>query len=324
MGKLSSPAIGNPPLSLKSPAKINWFLKVLGLRDDGFHEIRSLMQKISLYDILTFSPSDDLTLQTDVPIPVEKNLVYRAALLLKETSGTDKGAFMTLKKNIPAGAGLGGGSGNAATALLGLNRLWSLNLPLTELCRISEQLGSDVPFFLYGAIASSGGRGEKITACAIKKSIHMLLVKPPFPVSTAWVYGEYKNRIQDTGYREQKSGGGFKNFPASELPHFPTSAELTKKYSEADNIAFIIRSIEKSEFGDLQDILYNDLESVTIKRFPVVSGIKDRLKEQGAVFSLMSGSGPTVFGIFRSSKEAEKASKAFKGCWTKAVHTLKD
>jgi len=305
MGKHSSPAIGNSPLTLKSPAKINWFLKVLGLRDDGFHEIRSLMQKVSLYDILTLSPSIDLTLQTDVPIPIEKNLVYRAALLLKDTYGIDKGAFITLKKNIPAGTGLGGGSGNAATVLLGLNRLWSLNLPLTDLCRIAEQLGSDVPFFLYGAIASSGGRGEKITARAIKKSINMLLVKPPFPVSTAWVYGELRGRLQETEDRRQK-------------------AELTKKDSEADNIAFIIHSIEKSEFGELQDVLFNDLESVTIKRFPVISEIKNSLKEQGAVFSMMSGSGPTVFGIFRSSKEAEKASKAFKGCWTRAVHTLKD
>jgi len=316
MGKHSFPAIGNSPLSLKSPAKINWFLKVLGLRDDGFHEIRSLMQKVSLYDVLTFSPSNDLTLQTDFPIPVEKNLVYRAALLMRETCGTDKGALMTLKKNIPAGAGLGGGSGNAATALLGLNRLWALNLPLTDLCSIAEQLGSDVPFFLYGAVASSGGRGEKITARVVKKSINMLLVKPPFPVSTAWVYGELRSRILETKVMTQKSGDKLNNFPAS--------AELTKKDSEADNIAFIIHSIEKSEFGDLQDILFNDLESVTTKRFPVISGIKDRLKEQGAVFSMMSGSGPTVFGIFRSSKETEKASKAFKGCWTKAVYTLRD
>lgn len=322
MGKHSSAAIGNSPLSLKSPAKINWYLKVLGLRDDGFHEIQSLMQKVSLYDILTFSPSNDLTLQTDLPIPVEKNLVYRAASLLKNTCGTDKGAFITLKKNIPEGAGLGGGSGNAAAALLGLNRLWSLNLPLTDLCRIAEQLGSDVPFFLYGAIASSSGRGEKISACAIKKSIHMLLVKPPFPVSTAWVYGELRSRIQEIRAMRQRSGDRFKNFPYFELPNFPTSVKLTKKDSEADNIAFIIRSIERSEFGDLQDILFNDLESVTMRRFPVISGIKNVLKEQGAVFSMMSGSGPTVFGIFHSSKEAEKASKAFKGCWTKAVHTL--
>lgn len=303
-------------LSLKAPAKINWFLKVLGLRNDGFHEIRSLMQKISLYDILTFSPSNDLTLQSDTSIPVEQNLVYKAALLLKNTCGIDKGALITLSKNIPAGAGLGGGSSDAASTLLGLNKLWSLDLSTGYLCNIAEQLGSDVPFFLNGPIASSHGRGEKITPCKIEKTTNLLLVKPPFPVSTAWVYGEYKNRIQDAGNRRQNTE------VRSQETGDQTYAELTKKDNEADNIEFLIRLIEKAEFEDLADILTNDLESVTIKSFPVISGIKDRLKKQGAIFSMMSGSGPTVFGIFRSAEETEKASKAFKGYWTMAVQTL--
>jgi 4-diphosphocytidyl-2-C-methyl-D-erythritol kinase len=309
MIKNSSFIAHHSSLSLKAPAKINWFLKVLGLRNDGFHEIRSLMQKISLYDILTFSPSNDLTLQSDTSIPVEQNLVYRAALLLKNTCGIDKGALITLNKNIPAGAGLGGGSSDAASTLLGLNKLWSLDLPTGYLCNIAEQLGSDVPFFLYGPIASSHGRGEKITPCKIEKSVNLLLVKPPFPVSTAWVYGEYKNRRQNTEDRSQDTGD-------------QTCEELTKKDNEADNIELLVRLIEKAEFGDLADILTNDLESVTIKSFPVISEIKNRLKEQGAIFSMMSGSGPAVFGIFRSTEEAEKASKAFKDYWTMAVQTL--
>jgi 4-diphosphocytidyl-2-C-methyl-D-erythritol kinase len=296
-------------LSLNAPAKINWFLNVLGLRDDGFHEIRSLMQKISLYDMLTFSPSNDLTLQSDTSIPVEQNLVYKAALLLKSTCGIDKGALITLNKNIPAGAGLGGGSSDAASTLLGLNKLWSLNLSTEYLCNIAEQLGSDVPFFLYGPIAFSHGRGEKITPCKIEKSVNLLLVKPPFPVSTAWAYGEYKNSRQNTEDRNQDTGD-------------QTYEELTKKDNEADNIEYFIRLIEKAELRDLADILRNDLESVTIKSFPVISEIKNRLKEQGAIFSMMSGSGSAVFGIFRSAEEAEKASKAFKDHWTMAVQTL--
>ncbi len=304
-------------LSLNAPAKINWFLNVLGLRDDGFHEIRSLMQKISLYDMLTFSPSNDLTLQSDTSIPVEQNLVYKAALLLKSTCGIDKGALITLNKNIPAGAGLGGGSSDAASTLLGLNKLWSLNLSTGHLCNIAEQLGSDVPFFLYGPIASSHGRGEKITPCKIKKTTNLLIVKPPFPVSTAWVYREYKNRIQNTGYRRQNT-----EVRSQDTVDFQTYEKLTKKDNEADNIDYFIRLIEKAEFGDLADILTNDLESVTIKSFPVISEIKNRLKEQGAIFSLMSGSGPAVFGIFHSAEEAEKASKAFKDYWTMAVQTL--
>lgn len=301
-----SSLITHPPsLSLNAPAKINWFLNVLGLREDGFHEIRSLMQKISLYDMLTFSPSNDLTLQSDTSIPVEQNLVYKAALLLKSSCGIDKGALITLNKNIPEGAGLGGGSSDAASTLLGLNKLWSLNLSTGYLCNIAEQLGSDVPFFLYGPIASSHGRGEKITPCIIKKTTNLLIVKPHFPVSTAWAYGEYKTRIQETGDRLRK-----------------TYDKLTKKDTEADNIDYLIRLIEKAEFGDLADILTNDLESVTIKSFPVISEIKNRLKEQGAIFSMMSGSGPSVFGIFRSTEEAEKASSTFEGYWTMAVHTL--
>jgi 4-diphosphocytidyl-2-C-methyl-D-erythritol kinase len=316
-------------LSLNAPAKINWFLNVLGLRDDGFHEIRSLMQKISLYDMLTFSPSNDLTLQSDTSIPVEQNLVYKAALLLKSTCGIDKGALITLNKNIPAGAGLGGGSSDAASTLLGLNKLWSLNLSTGHLCNIAEQLGSDVPFFLYGPIASSHGRGEKITPCKIKKTTNLLIVKPPFPVSTAWAYREYKSRIQNAGYRiqaEVKKTGKWEDASKKD-PNFQAYAklsELTKKDNEADNIAYFIRLIEKAEFGDLADILTNDLESVTIKSFPVISEIKNRLIEQGAIFSMMSGSGPAVFGIFRSAEEAEKASKAFKDDWTMAVQTLMD
>ncbi|MBI5099600.1 MAG: 4-(cytidine 5'-diphospho)-2-C-methyl-D-erythritol kinase [Nitrospirae bacterium] len=332
MIKDSSLITHHSSLSLKAPAKINWFLNILGLRDDGFHEIQSLMQKITLYDVLTFAPSMDLELETDSVIPVEQNLVYKAAILLKNTCGTDKGAFISLNKNIPVGAGLGGGSSNAASALLGLNELWSLDLSTEDLCIMAGQLGSDVPFFLCGAISLSHGRGEKITPCNTEKTVNLLLVKPPFSVSTAWAYGEYKNRIQDSGYRRQntgdriqETGDRFKNVPTSQLPNFRTYAklsELTKKANIVDNIEFLIRLIERTEFRDITDIVSNDLESVTIKSFPVISEIKDRLIKQGAIFSLMSGSGPTVFGVFRSAEEAENASKAFKGYWTTVVQTM--
>ncbi len=139
-------------LTLKAPAKINWFLNILGMREDGFHEIQSLMQKITLYDELAFSPSDSLKLTTDVPVVLEQNLVYRAAMLLKETYGVSEGASIHLDKKIPMGAGLGGGSSDAASALVGLNELWSLGLSLNELSEIAGSIGSDVPFFLYNAV----------------------------------------------------------------------------------------------------------------------------------------------------------------------------
>ncbi len=140
-------------LTLKAPAKINWFLNIHGLRNDGFHEIQSLIQKVSLFDELTFSPSESLVVNSDAPIPMEQNLVYKAAMLLREKYKVNMGALIHLDKKIPAGAGLGGGSSDAAAALMGLNELWSLGLSMDELCRTGELIGSDIPFFLYNSLS---------------------------------------------------------------------------------------------------------------------------------------------------------------------------
>ncbi len=279
-------------LSLKAPAKINWFLNVLGRRDDGFHEIQSLIQKITLYDTLTFTPAEDLILQTDVPIPAEENLVYRAAVLLKNRYSVRAGALIRLDKNIPAGAGLGGGSADAAAALAGLNEFWSMNLSAEDLCRAAEQLGSDIPFFLHGSLSFVSGRGENILPCKAEKTLALLLVKPSFDVSTAWAY---------------------ENF-----------SKLTKKSRKSDNIRLIIRSIEKAELDGITGNLSNDLETVTVESFPVIAGIKEKLLREGAVFSLMSGSGPTVFGVFESRSRAEEAAGAFDGFWTAVAETVAD
>ncbi|RJQ55894.1 MAG: 4-(cytidine 5'-diphospho)-2-C-methyl-D-erythritol kinase [Nitrospiraceae bacterium] len=290
-------------LTIKAPAKINWFLHVLGLRDDGFHEIQSLMQKIALYDVLTFTPSKDLILETDASIPPEQNLVYKAAVLLRDTYGVGKGACVRLDKNIPVGAGLGGGSSDAAAALAGLSELWSLDITREELCGIAGQLGSDAPFFLCGPLSFAQGRGERLTPCMARKPAHLLLVKPPFPVSTAWVYKEFRNsKLKIQG-------------------HLP---ELTNKSGKVDNIEFLISSVERAGFRDAAEIISNDLESVTVRSFPVIAEIKKKLVREGAVFSLMSGSGSTVFGVFNSPEEAEDASRSFKGFWTAAVSTIID
>lgn len=298
MGTDSSLITHHSPLTLKAPAKINWFLHVLGLRDDGFHEIRSLMQKVSLYDVLEISPAEDLTVITDLGIPTEQNLVYRAARTLMDRYGVQKGAMIKLSKHIPSGAGLGGGSSDAASTLMGLNSLWSLNIPHNELCGIGAGLGSDVPFFMHGAASFAQGRGERITPCRARKSLSVLLVKPPFPVSTSWAYNELK-----------KAG------------HY---SRLTKKPDKVDNIEFFISLIESAEFRKSADIISNDLEPVAIKGYPVIADIKQGLIREGAMFSLMSGSGSCVFGVFRSAAEAEKASQAFGDCWTKAVQTIID
>jgi 4-diphosphocytidyl-2-C-methyl-D-erythritol kinase len=279
-------------LTLKAPAKINWFLEIVGKRSDGYHEIQSLIQKITLYDVLTITPSDNIIVKTGAPIPAEHNLVYKAAMFLKNRYGIEKGAIIHLEKNIPVGAGLGGGSSDAAVTLRGLNEMWSLDLSTDMLCSAAEELGSDVPFFLYGSLSFAQGRGEKLIPRRAVKPLNLLLVKPSFDVSTAWVY---------------------KNF-----------AMLTKKAEKVNNIEHFIRNIERAELSGLIGNVSNDLESVTINSFPVIAEIKKRLRDQGAVFSMMSGSGSAVFGVFDSRRMAEDALQVFDGYWTAVVETITD
>lgn len=298
--------------SLYAPAKINWFLNVLGMRNDGFHEIQTLIQKISLYDVLTFSPSESLILETEASIPVKENLVYKAAMLLKERYEVKSGALIHLDKHIPAGAGLGGGSSDAAAALSGLNKLWSLDLSADELCRVAEHIGSDVPFFLYNALSYVHGRGERIEPCNVLKKLNILLVKPSFDISTAWAYKAFALMNKDSRRHEMAEDG---------MKH---GVELTKKVEKVNNITHFIRKIERAEIRELAGIISNDLELIAIKNFPVIAEIKERLLDRGALFALMSGSGSAVFGVFDSPDSAEKACRAFDGFWTAAAETMID
>jgi 4-diphosphocytidyl-2-C-methyl-D-erythritol kinase len=299
-------------LTLKAPAKINWFLNVLGLRSDGFHEIQSLIQRVSLFDELTFSPAESLEVNSDIPIPMEQNLVYKAAILLKDKYNVEKGASIHLDKKIPAGAGLGGGSSDAASTLIGLNELWSLGLSSDKLCKAAELIGSDVPFFLYNPLSYADGRGERVSACKARKKINILLVKPSFNISTAWAYQTYAAVKEDERKHEPVTDGA------------EHSAELTKKAEKVNNITLFIRKIENAEIRELAGIISNDLELIAIKNFPVIAEIKERLLERGALFSLMSGSGSTVFGVFDTKENAEKASQVFDGFWTSVVETIVD
>jgi len=302
-------------LTLRAHAKINWFLKILGRRADGFHEIESLIQKVSLHDVLNISSSNELTLTADGRIPEKENLVYKAASLLKRTCSVKAGAHMELHKNIPVAAGLGGGSSDAATTLMGLNQLWSLGLSPESLTKIAAKLGSDVPFFLYGPASFAYGRGEKLAPCRATKKLHILLVKPPFEVSTAWAYKNLKTTrlLDNEAFHTEKSGT-----LSDDLQ------KLTKKTEKVNNIKLLIRNIENAQFGAISGSELNDLESVTIREFHIIAEIKDRLLELGAEFSLMSGSGSTVFGVFRSQERVDSASKDFQGFWTAAVHTITD
>ena len=276
-------------ISLTAPAKINWFLSVLNKREDGYHNIVSPMQCVDLFDSLSFEEAEEIHLLSDLDVPVEGNLVYKAAALLKRVSSYKFGARIELKKNIPVAAGLGGGSSDAAYTLMGLNRLWGLNYDKMTLTQLAAELGSDVPFFLAGPLALVEGRGEKVTELNAEGSMVILLTKPDVSVSTSWAYNLFKTR-------------------------------LTKK---AVDIKLFCQALERNNFAFLRDTVFNDLEDVVIGHYPVVGEIKTILARNGALFSLMSGSGPTVFSGFTASEEAARASKNLPGEWCRVVRTLK-
>ncbi len=276
-------------LSLPAPAKINWFIFVPGKRDDGYHEIRSLMQLVDLSDRLTFESADSLSLDSDCPIPAAENIVWKAALLLKEHTGTEKGARITLKKTIPSEAGLGGGSSDAAAALLGLDRLWGLGLPREALLRLGARLGSDVPFFLGPPCSLVSGRGEQASPVGLKKPLDLLLVKPSFGVSTGWAYRS--------------------------LARF---SRLTKA---EENIKLFIRALKDGELDRLEGLGENDLEAGVLSAYPEISRIKAALRKQGALYARMSGSGAAVFGIFPDGRTARSAAASM-GWWCMTAKTV--
>jgi 4-diphosphocytidyl-2-C-methyl-D-erythritol kinase len=280
--------------TLRAPAKINWFLSVSGTRKDGFHEIRSLMQSVTLFDLLTFENSDTLEVITEKPIPFNDNLVYKAMVLLKEACGVRAGARVTLRKEIPMAAGLGGGSSDAASALSGLSRLWKLNLDSKELARLGERLGSDVPFFLHGPASFVEGRGEIVTPVGLRRSCTVLLAKPSLDVSSGWAYRELDAAVASRGV-------------------------LTK---DDNNIKLFCQSLERGDFALLSSIRRNDLEAPVAGRYPVIGRIREEMVKMGALFSSMSGSGPTVFGVFDSEKKAEEAAARMPPHWCRVVRTV--
>lgn len=272
----------NNSIYLKAYAKINIGLDVIGKRADGYHQVRMIMQNIRLYDKISIHiiNSPEIKLQTNLPyLPTnDKNIVYKAASLLREKFNIKSGLYINLKKAIPISAGLAGGSTNAAATLHGMNKLFNLNLTLEELMEIGVTLGADIPYCLMGGTALAEGIGEKLTRLPPLPFCHILIVKPKINVSTQKVY---------------------QNFDLSKVTNRP-------------NIDFIIRGIENNDLYQITKHMGNSLESVTINKYPEIKKIKDAMIEQGAINSMMSGSGPTVFGIFDDLKKAQSAHYYFK------------
>jgi len=261
-------------LTLLSPAKINLALRIVKKRADGYHELRTILQKISLYDEikLRLTSPQGISVTTDDPtIPNDsENLAYRAAQAFIQSVNIEAGISIHIKKRIPAGAGLGGGSSNAAAVLAGLNELLGCNLTRARLKYLGLTLGADVPFFIHaGNTAKAGGIGERLSAVTLEKPLWFIVIYPGFSIATAWAYRNYKI--------------------------------LTKAVKHIR----LPRSIKDST--QVLSFLTNDLEQVVLKPYPEIRKIKDDLIRVGAAGSLMSGSGSSVFGIFPDRKQALKA-----------------
>ena len=276
-------------LKFKTPAKVNLGLHVHGKREDGFHELETIFQMISLFDDVELELlSSGIKLECDTPgIPTDDtNLVCKAALLLRKSYQVEgKGVSIRLKKKIPFGAGLGGGSGNAAGVLMGLNRLWDLNIEREKLFTLAAELGSDVSFFLTSPCAPGKGRGERLKVLEPCSKFQVLLVFPGFPIATSWVYQNLR-------------------------------LKLTKR---PNNISILRKNLSLSNITSLGSQLYNDLESVVIQKFPEVKVVKDELWAWGALGVLLSGSGSTVFGIFDDPEKAQVACASLNGDWERVV-----
>ena len=275
-------------MKIRAPAKINLFLRVVGRRKDGYHLLDTILVPISLYDEIEIrklkgdrrrgrpsAPSITATCDGQRIPAGRKNIAFRAADLIMKAADINQRVSLHIQKNIPVGAGLGGGSSDAAAVLLALSRLFRLGYSLRKLEKMALLLGADVPFFIRGRPARARGIGERLTPLPKFRRFWLVILYPGFPVSTAWVYRK--------------------------LP-----PKLTKHKVNTS----IIRSLRS--FAETRETLVNDLETVTIGKYPRIGSLKGRLLREGASASLMSGSGSSVFGIFANRRNAFSAFERLK------------
>lgn len=274
---------GNDEIRVRAPAKVNLILRVLGRRPDGFHDIWSVLQTVALHDRLSISlrpESSGIRLECDEPaLPTDRrNLIYRAAERVLAEAGARTGLHIRVQKSIPVAAGLGGGSSDAAATILGLARLLALDWPVARLARLGEELGSDVPFFFYAPTAVAQGRGERVTPLTLSGMRWIVLVEPGFPIETRWAY---------------------ERLAASRAAVAPLPAALQALGREGT-----------VTWDALVPLMANDFEAAVFPAHPVLVDIKRSLLEQGADAALLSGSGSTMFGVFKTQEAAEHAASA--------------
>ena len=269
-------------MRLFAPAKVNLNLRITGRRDDGYHLLDSLMIPISLGDEVEISlaegPPRSLTLSADAPdVPLgEENTVHRAAQAFYERTGRREPVAVRIQKRIPIGAGLGGGSTDAAAALRGMNDLLGAGLTVDDLMALALSVGADVPFFIRSEAARVRGIGERLSPAGPLPRLWLVVLFPGFGVSTAWVYRNFRFKLT-------KSSNNNNLIQNLDTPH------------------------------EVAQVMVNDLETVTLGRYPRIALLKNRLDEQGAIGSLMSGSGSAVFGLFAGEADAKRAFAGFEG-----------
>lgn len=269
---------------VRAYAKINLSLDVLRKREDGYHEIRMIMQTLDLHDTITIKKmhKDSIEVRTNLPyLPVDhRNLAFKAALLFKEAMHIGDGLQLNIHKRIPVAAGLGGGSADAAAVLEGLDRMYQTGISLQDMINLGVRLGADVPFCIMKGTALAEGIGEVLTPVKQMPDCYILLIKPNLIVSTKHVYQSLR------------------------LEHDTPHPDIDR----------MLHAINSHSLADMAACMGNVLESVTVRDHPVIQEIKDKLILSGSMASLMSGSGPSVFGLFDSKEAADEAYEYLSKC----------
>ncbi len=258
-------------------AKINLFLEVLGLRNDGYHEVETVLQSIELNDTLFFSVSEriEIIYKPPVAIPPDKDLILKAVGLLKKETGISENISVKVEKRIPLGAGMGGGSADAAATLVALNKLWDLNLPIAYLKELGEKLGADVPFFLHGGTMLAQGKGEKLKSIPSLPFCYIVIVKPALSISTEEAY-----RLIDRP----------EGIPKKVLP--------------------MIEALATGSLENINSNLYNVFEEAVFRRYPELKELTHKMLEAGAKGSLLTGSGSAVFALADSREPCDRISES--------------
>lgn len=280
------------PFSLRAYAKLNLTLAIRGRRPDGFHEIETIFERIDLHDTLRFALRKDSRIvitcdHPDVPLD-ERNLVYKAAVILRDACGITSGASIHIEKRIPVAAGLAGGSSNAASALLGLCRLWKVKISLSQLGKLAAQLGSDLNFFLYNtSFALGSGRGEKIKLLALPSKLWHVVITPEVHVLAKDAYAVYARTAT------QKREG---------------QARLTRREA---NVTMMLRALKEKNIAAAASFLSNDLENPILVLCPELLLLKQEMLDQKAWGVCFSGSGPSIFAVTKTRQHAEEIRRYF-------------